>query len=197
MQIKLDDVQFTAELAVNAMLNVHLNKDADVLKKNNQFSEQNVIRLFNKYSYNTAMHTDFATDILVFAIAQAISEYHDQLREKLLESGIDIGELDTTSRTNIKKLKIRMMQTAKHNFDFVDLFARFFHFKGRLIPQFRKREHHKRNLFLMVQHLLIQGFRIFCLLRCIRSRLFPARDPLDNFHGLILLGQSFIIFSGN
>ena len=100
MQIKLDDVQFTAELAVNAMLNVHLNKDADVLRKNNQFSEQNVIRLFNKYSYNTAMHTDFATDILVFAIAQAISEYHDQLREKLLESGIDIGELDTTSRTN-------------------------------------------------------------------------------------------------
>ena len=33
MQIKLDDVQFTAELAVNAMLNVHLNKDADVLKE--------------------------------------------------------------------------------------------------------------------------------------------------------------------
>ena len=82
------------------------------------------------------------------------------------------------------------MQTAKHNFDFVDLFARFFHFKGRLIPQFRKREHHKRNLFLMVQHLLIQGFRIFCLLRCIRSRLFPARDPLDNFHNF----SSFFIY---
>lgn len=100
MQIKLDDVQFSAELAVNAMLNAHLNKDADILKRNNQFSEQNVKRLFNKYSYNTAMHTDFATDILVFAVAQAISEYHDQLREKLLESGIDIGELDITSSTN-------------------------------------------------------------------------------------------------
>lgn len=97
MQIKRDDIQFSVELAVDAILNMHLNKDAEELKKNNQFSEQNLAKLFDKYNFSTAMRTEFATTILVCAITQAIEEYHEQLREKLLERNIDIGELDTTS----------------------------------------------------------------------------------------------------
>lgn len=41
--------------------------------------------------------SEYGLEIVNQMILAALHNYHDQLREKLLESGIDIGEMDTQS----------------------------------------------------------------------------------------------------
>lgn len=43
------------------------------------------------------LSTEFGMKLVEHMILYAIDNYHDQLRTKLLESGIDIGEMDTQS----------------------------------------------------------------------------------------------------
>lgn len=95
MQINKDDILFVSELGFNDVANQYLNEEADILKENNQFSEKNVGKLFEKFDYKNVLNSEYAATLVKAMIISAIIEYHDQLRKKLLENGIDIGEMDT------------------------------------------------------------------------------------------------------
>lgn len=109
MQINQDDILFVMELCLHHMSNNYLNEEADILKQNNQFSEKNLTSLFEKLSCENIIKSEYGVTIIQGMISAAISQYHEQLREKLLESGIDIGEMDSDStplRDGYKKLNL-------------------------------------------------------------------------------------------
>ncbi len=59
-------------------------------------------------SRKNILKSEYGIKIVQEMIFTAISQYHEQLREKLLESGIDIGEFDKDStplRDGYNKLK--------------------------------------------------------------------------------------------
>lgn len=97
MKINMDDILFQSEVCLNNLSNQYLNSDAEDLKSKNDFSEKNVKKLFKKYSIENVLNSEHSALLIQGMIIAAISEYHEQLREKLLENGIDIGEMDETS----------------------------------------------------------------------------------------------------
>ena len=94
MQINSDDILFMSELGFNDVANQYLNEEADILKENNKFSEKNIQKLLEKFDYKNVLNSEYGAVLIKMMIISAITEYHDQLREKLLESGIDIGKMD-------------------------------------------------------------------------------------------------------
>lgn len=86
MQISSNDILTSGLHAASiAAKNILLKTDRPLLDENNSF---NILE---------ALNTKYAMSILGAMVLGAIEEYHEQLREKLLESKIDIGELDTKS----------------------------------------------------------------------------------------------------
>ncbi len=67
-------------------------------------------KLFEKYDIKNVLNNDHAVQFIEIMITSAISEYHNQLREKLLESGIDIGELDCESSSSLRDSYIKLHQ---------------------------------------------------------------------------------------
>ncbi len=96
MQISFDDIQFAAELAYNEIANLALQKDLNSLK-DEPLSIEKLQKVKSQYSPESIFATNNAVTLLVCAITSSIEVYHKQLRDKLLESGIDIGELDMSS----------------------------------------------------------------------------------------------------
>ena len=86
MQISSDDILTSGLLAAGI-------EAKKILQKTNEpFADDNGI-----FNIQKALSTKYALNILSVMVLGAIEEYHDQLKEKLLESNIDIGDLDTKS----------------------------------------------------------------------------------------------------
>ncbi len=60
-----------------------------------------------KVMRHAPLSTEFGMKLVENMILYAINNYHDQLRTKLLESGIDIGEMDTKSHDLIDSIIAR------------------------------------------------------------------------------------------
>lgn len=86
MEIKLDDIivagLYSAELAATHAVKSDEPINADKIQS-------------IKRSY--VLRSKYAIDVVSSMIAGSIQSYHYQLRNKLLENGIDIGELDLES----------------------------------------------------------------------------------------------------
>ena len=87
LKIKLDDIMvaglYSAELAAT-----------NAAKSDEPLSVDKIQSIKRSY----VLRSKYAVDVVSSMIAGSIQSYHYQLREKLLESGIDIGELDMESR---------------------------------------------------------------------------------------------------
>lgn len=90
MQISHDDIQFAVELALKEVANNAVGDEIRRLK-DEPLSIEQLKRIKSQYS------DEYTATMIICAVTSAIETYHEQLREKLLEHGIDIGELDTTS----------------------------------------------------------------------------------------------------
>ena len=98
MSINYEDISFAGEQYIKEFARQLINKEGKELKDNNDFSERTLSKLFEKYSYDKIFKSEYETFLIHGLILRCISEYHDQLRNKLLENGIDIGEIDTESQ---------------------------------------------------------------------------------------------------
>lgn len=90
MQISYDDIQFAVELALKEVANLAVNKEIQQFK-DKPLSIERLKAIKSKYS------DEHTSTMIICAVTSAIETYHEQLRDKLLECGIDIGELDTLS----------------------------------------------------------------------------------------------------
>lgn len=86
MKISYDDIRLSGDVSAQAFAR-------SIRKIKNPLSEEDV-RL-TQFPY--ILKTDKAKSVILMLIMGAIGEYHNQLRIKLLESDIDIGELDNDS----------------------------------------------------------------------------------------------------
>jgi len=86
MQISSDDI------LTNGLLAAGIEAKKILQKTDEPFADDN-----GKFNMQKALSTKYAMNVLAAMVLGAIEEYHDQLRDKLLESNIDIGELDTKS----------------------------------------------------------------------------------------------------
>ena len=104
MQLNLDDIMFSGEWSAHDLINYLGNKE---IKSHSPISEKVISDASKKYSWENILKSEYGIRIIQAFIRGCISEYHDQLREKLLEMGIDIGEMDIdtagTLRTAVKK----------------------------------------------------------------------------------------------
>lgn len=100
MQINFDDILFAAEYATENII-ADL-KQCDIQKAVKKYpSEPALKKLFEeirkKYSPQNVFSNEFSTFILDYTVSVAIHKYHEQLRKKMLEKGIDIGEMNMES----------------------------------------------------------------------------------------------------
>lgn len=106
MSINYEDISFVGEQYIKEFARQLINKKEKELKDNNDFSERTLSKLFEKYSYDKIFKSEYETFLIHGLILSCISEYHDQIRNKLLENGIDIGEIDMEAQPlRIKLLK--------------------------------------------------------------------------------------------
>lgn len=104
MQVNYDDIEFTIQLMLGEMANKTFRDEVENLNK--PLSAYELKKIRDKYSNENIFCTKHSTSMITGAIMAAIDEYHEQLRKKLLESGIDIGEMDistTPIRDDYKK----------------------------------------------------------------------------------------------
>ena len=102
MQIILDDITFAVEYTLYSLLNLEKQEEVQKLSKQGSLSEENLKRIIKKYSVDNMFCSKNADFYISRIISNAILDYHNQLREKLLESGIDIGEMDMDT-INLRK----------------------------------------------------------------------------------------------
>lgn len=94
MQINMDDISFVGEkLAKDLMSELATNE----IKANKKFNQEAIINTRKKFSWDNILNTEYGIDVVQQIITGCIYEYHEQLREKLLEQSIDIGEIDINS----------------------------------------------------------------------------------------------------
>ena len=86
MQISFDDIQVNGWAVAGRI--------ADKAK----FDGALTIEKYKSLKFPEILQTKYAKSILTAIIMGSIEEYHNQLREKLLENGIDIGEMDYKSQ---------------------------------------------------------------------------------------------------
>ncbi len=91
MQINLDDIMFSGEWFARDLINFLGNKE---IKSNSKISGKVITNARDKYSWEKILMSEHGIDIVMAFIRGSITEYHDQLRKKLLEMSIDIGEMD-------------------------------------------------------------------------------------------------------
>lgn len=91
MQINLDDVMFSGEWLARDIANLLANKE---VKSHSQITGKVISDADKKYSWENILKSEHGITIVQAFIRGCITEYHDQLREKLLEMSIDIGEMD-------------------------------------------------------------------------------------------------------
>lgn len=91
MQINLDDVMFSGEWLARNTINLLGN---DEIKSHSPISEKVISDARKKYSWENILKSEHGITIVRTLIRGCITEYHEQLREKLLEMSIDIGEMD-------------------------------------------------------------------------------------------------------
>lgn len=94
MQINMDDVRFSGEMLAREVINKLGNEE---INSNLHITEEVIINSRKKYSWENILKTEHGIKIVEMLIAGSIQDYHEQLREKLLEQSIDIGEIDFTS----------------------------------------------------------------------------------------------------
>lgn len=85
MQIKYDDIAVSSLLAAEQMA-------TEKIKSKDKISIDD-IKLMRHFPLTSEHGLSIVNQMIIFAI----QSYHDQLRDKLLESGIDIGEMDMQS----------------------------------------------------------------------------------------------------
>lgn len=87
MQISFDDVMVSGLACAGRVVEKAVNDEPLTIEK------------YQSLKFPNILQTKYAKDIISAIVMGAIEEYHNQLREKLLESGIDIGEMDYESQT--------------------------------------------------------------------------------------------------
>lgn len=85
MQIKYDNITVSALLGAQQVA-------TEKIKSKDKVGIEDI-----KLMRHFPLTSEYGLEIVNQMIAFAIQSYHDQLREKLLESGIDIGEMDMQS----------------------------------------------------------------------------------------------------
>lgn len=86
MQISRDDILVSSLLKAEIIAQMAVN-DGNPLS----------IEKIKSLKFPNILHTKYAKNVITAIVMGAIEEYHEQLREKLLESNIDIGEMDFKS----------------------------------------------------------------------------------------------------
>lgn len=86
MQISFDDVMVSGLACAGRVAEKAVNDEPLTIEK------------YKSLKFPNILQTKYSKDIITAIVMGAIDEYHTQLREKLLESGIDIGEMDYDSR---------------------------------------------------------------------------------------------------
>ncbi len=99
MQINLDDIMFFGEWHARDLVNSLGNKE---IKSHSQISGKVLTDAFDKYSWEKILMSEHGVDIVMAFIRGSITEYHNQLREKLLEMSIDIGEMDIDTAGTVR-----------------------------------------------------------------------------------------------
>ena len=95
MQISYDDILFSAEMMFDELINITIAEETHNTK---HLSENDFRKIVEKYSTQNILSTTQAKTMVTAVAVAAIENYHEQLREKLLEFGIDIDEIDTKSK---------------------------------------------------------------------------------------------------
>ncbi len=95
MQISYDDILFSAEMMFDELINITI---AEEIHNTKHLSENDFEKIIEKYSVQNVLSTAQAKTMVTAAAVAAIENYHEQLREKLLEFGIDIDEIDAKSK---------------------------------------------------------------------------------------------------
>ena len=102
MQISFNDIDAVIEFAVAQLCADKSNEVRKSREAQGNFSAESYIDAKTMFDNERLFTTKYSKLFLRYAILAGIQEYHDQLREKLLESGIDIGEMDMES-DNMRK----------------------------------------------------------------------------------------------
>lgn len=93
MQIKYEEILATMMLGAERNAAEHMKSKGETLT----IEDIKVMR-------HKPLSTEFGLKLVENMILYAISNYHDQLRTKLLESNIDIGEMDIKSHDLIDSI---------------------------------------------------------------------------------------------
>lgn len=99
MQINLDDIMFSGEWLAHDLVQLLLNKE---VKSHSPISGKAITDAYEKYSWENILKSEHGIKIVQAFIRGCITEYHDQLREKLLEMSIDIGEMDINTNGTLR-----------------------------------------------------------------------------------------------
>lgn len=102
-QINLHDVLFSGENLAHGLMEIMLNKDYQKLKTEGRFSAPEITDIMKKHSWENVLKSDYGFQVLMYFVHGCIWEYHEQLREILLEYSIDIGEIDLETPSRLKE----------------------------------------------------------------------------------------------
>lgn len=102
-QININDVLFSGENLARGLIKTMLNKDYQELKAKGSFGESEITDIVEKHSWENALKSDYGFKVLMYFVHGCIWEYHEQLREILLEYSIDIGEIDLETPSRLKE----------------------------------------------------------------------------------------------
>lgn len=94
MQINLDDIMFAGERYALSLLKNIANVE---IKSHTHITEKILNDISKKCSLDNILKSEYGKIVVLELIAGCIIEYHEQLREKLQEMSIDIGEIDVDS----------------------------------------------------------------------------------------------------
>ncbi len=97
MQISFNDIDAVISFAVAQLCADKCNEEREKREKQGIFSAESYVDTKTMFDSERLFTTRYSKLFMRYAILAGIQEYHDQLREKLLESGIDIGEMDMKS----------------------------------------------------------------------------------------------------
>lgn len=94
MQINLDDIMFSGERYAIALAKSLANSE---IKSHAHITEKIINDMSKKYSWENILKSEYGKAIVLELVAGCLIEYHEQLRKKLQEMSIDIGEIDIDS----------------------------------------------------------------------------------------------------
>lgn len=100
MQINIDDVTFIGEKMVQETVQEYIKKEIDACSN---FPVEKYKEIKNKYSKSNILNTEYGLEIIERFVEGCIISYHEQLRNVLLEQSVDIGDLDLTAPSKLRK----------------------------------------------------------------------------------------------